>query len=167
MRMSAPVIAAVNGPAAGAGMSLAAACDIVVASEAASFTMAYTGAGLSPDGGATWTIPRRIGHGRARELVLTNRKLNAAEALDWGFATEVVSADALGARARALAETFATGPTAAYGRAKSLFAETFHNGLETQLELEARAIADSARGDDAREGVTAFLGKRRPQFRGA
>jgi len=167
MRMSAPVIAAVNGPAAGAGMSLAAACDIVIASDTASFTMAYTGAGLSPDGGSTWTIPRRIGHGRTRELVLTNRKLSATEALDWGFANEVVSADMLGARARARAETLSMGPTSAYGRAKSLLADSFHNGLETQLELEARAIADSARGDDAREGITAFLGKRRPQFRGA
>ena len=165
-RMRQPVIAAVNGPAAGAGMALAAACDHVIAVDTASFTIAYTAAGLSPDGSSTWALPRRIGPGRTRELMLTNRRLSAAEALDWGLANEVVPAADLVARTNALAAQFAAGPTAAYGRVKELLAASATNSIETQMELEARAIADSARTADAREGIEAFLSKRKPAFRG-
>mgnify|MGYP003645633538 FL=1 len=165
-RMRQPVIAAVNGPAAGAGMALAAACDHVIAAEPSHFTMAYTAAGLSPDGSSTWALPRRIGPGRTRELMLTNRRLSSAEALDWGLANEVVPAADLIARTNALAAQFAAGPTAAYGRVKELLAASTTNNIETQMELEARAIADSARTADAREGIDAFLNKRKPDFLG-
>ncbi|WP_439621221.1 enoyl-CoA hydratase/isomerase family protein [Hyphomonas sp.] len=165
-RMRQPVIAAVNGPAAGAGMALAAACDHVIAADTANFTIAYTAAGLSPDGSSTWALPRRIGPARTRELMLTNRRLSAAEALDWGLANEVAPAADLATRTNALATRFAAGPTAAYGRVKELLAASATNNIETQMELEARAIADSARTADAREGIDAFLSKRKPAFRG-
>lgn len=165
-RMRQPVIAAVNGPAAGAGMALAAACDHVIAADTASFTVAYTAAGLSPDGASTWALPRRIGPSRTRELMLTNRRLSAGDALEWGLANELVPATELSARAGVLARQLASGPTAAFGQVKTLLAASATNSLETQMELEARAIADSARTADAREGIDAFLNKRKPQFKG-
>lgn len=165
-RMRQPVIAAVNGPAAGAGMALAAACDHVIAADTSNFTIAYTAAGLSPDGASTWALPRRIGPARTRELMLTNRRLSAPEALEWGLANEVVAANALPARADTLARQFAAGPTQAFGAVKTLLAGSATNSLETQMELEARAIADTARTADAREGIDAFLNKRRPVFTG-
>lgn len=165
-RMRQPVVAAVNGPAAGAGMALAAACDHVLASDAAGFTMAYTAAGLSPDGASSWVLPRRIGPGRTRELMLTNRRLSASEALDWGLANEIVPAPGLATRAQDVAGQFATGPTAAFGEVKLLLASAATNPIETQMELEARAIAASARTGDAREGIEAFVQKRKPRFTG-
>lgn len=166
-RMHAPVIAAVQGAAAGAGFSLACAADLVVASEHAKFTMAYTRAGLTPDGSSTWFLPRIIGQRRTRELMLTNRTLDAAEALEWGLVNEVVSADAVDARAIALAEELAAGPTLAYGVTKKLLMRSPFEGLEAQLEHEGRSIADSARSADAREGIDAFFAKRPAKFRGA
>ncbi len=165
-RMDAPVIAAVNGIAAGAGFSLAAAADYVVASDKASFVMAYTNAGLAPDGSSTYFLPRRIGDRRARELMLTNRMLSASEALDWGVANQVVAADALMETAMAQARKFASGPTRAFGAVKTLLNASFDNGLETQMELEARAIADMSATADGREGIAAFVAKRKPAFRG-
>ena len=165
-RANFPVIAAVNGPCAGAGMSLACACDFVVAAESASFTMAYTAAGLSPDGSSSWYLPRRIGELRARELMLTNRKLSAAEAVEWGLANRVVADDELMAQAEELALTFSRGPTLAYGRVKSLLNDTFAHGLETQMERESGNISGAATSEDAIEGINAFLQKRKPEFRG-
>jgi 2-(1,2-epoxy-1,2-dihydrophenyl)acetyl-CoA isomerase len=165
-RMNAPVIAAINGPAAGAGMSLACACDLVLVAESASFTMAYTAAGLSPDGSASWYLPRRVGELRARELMLTNRKLSAAEAVDWGLATRVVKDDELLEEATKLATALAQGPTLSYGRVKTLLNDSFTHGLETQMEMESRCMAGSARSKDAAEGVTAFLNKRKAEFQG-
>ncbi len=165
-RMDSPVIAAVNGPCAGAGMSLACACDYVLAAESASFTMAYTAAGLSPDGSSTWFLPRRIGELRARELMLTNRKLSAAEAVEWGLANRVVADADLLAEAGKLAASFAQGPTRSFGRVKTLLNDTFAQGMETQMEMEARAIAASATTQDAQEGIGAFLQKRKPVFTG-
>lgn len=166
-RMHKPVIAAVNGPCAGAGMSLACACDLVVAAESSSFTMAYTAAGLSPDGSSTWFIPRRIGDLRARELMLTNRKLSAAEAAQWGLVTRVVADEALLDEVATLAQTLANGPTSAYGKVKSLLNDTFARGMETQMEMESRAIAASAKTSDARTGIEAFLSKEKPVFSGS
>ncbi len=165
-RMRSPVIAAINGPCAGAGMSLACACDLVLAAESSSFTMAYTGAGLSPDGSSSWYLPRRIGELRARELMLTNRKLSASEAVEWGLANRVIADDTLLDEATRLAATLSQGPTMAYGRVKSLLNDTFNHGLESQMERETRAIAGSGRTEDAREGIEAFLQKRKPDFKG-
>lgn len=165
-RMRQPVIAAINGPAAGAGLSLAACCDHLISSDKANFTAAYTAAGLSPDGSSTWVLPRRIGPGRTRELMLTNRRLSATEALDWGLANEVVPIADLAARTSELAAQFAAGPTAAFGQVKALLATSSTNNIETQMELESRAIADSARTVDAQEGINAFLSKRKALFIG-
>jgi 2-(1,2-epoxy-1,2-dihydrophenyl)acetyl-CoA isomerase len=165
-RMDPLVIAAVNGVAAGAGMSLAIACDIVLAAESARFTMAYTRVGLSPDGSATYFLPRIVGPKRALELALTNRLLSAQEAADWGIVARVVPDDQLLDDARQLGVQLAAGPTAAFGKTKHLLERAWTETLETQMESEGRVIADSARAADAREGVTAFLEKRPPQFTG-
>lgn len=166
VRMDAPVIAAVNGMCAGGGLSLAASADLVLAADNAGFAMAYTAAALSPDGSSTYFLPRRIGDRRTRELMLTNRRLSAAEALDWGLINTIVPADQLLEEARALADRLAAGPTVAFGQVKSLLNASFENGLETQMEMEARAIADMARTSDTKEGMNAFLNKRKPQFNG-
>ena len=165
-RMNAPVIAAVNGTAAGAGFSLAVAADLVVSVDSAKYMMAYTNAGLSPDGSSTYFLPRRIGDRRARELMITNRMLSATEALDWGLINQVVSEDEFDAAVAALASRIANGPTLAYGQVKSLLNASFDNGLETQMELETRGIADMARSTDGQEGIRAFLAKRKPEFKG-
>lgn len=165
-RCSAPVIGAINGTAAGAGLSLVMACDLAVAAESAVFTMAYTKAGLSPDGSSTYYMPRKIGDRRTRELMLTNRVLSSAQALDWGVVNEVVADDEVVPRANALARKLAQGPTAAFGAVKSLLNATFEQTLESQMELEARAIGNLVIGTDGQEGIHAFLEKRRPQFKG-
>ena len=165
-RMAAPVIGAVNGTAAGAGFSLAMACDLAIAAESAVFTMAYTRAGLSPDGSSTFYMPRKIGDRRTRELMLTNRVLSAAEALDWGIVNQVVADAEVLPAALKLAKDLARGPTAAYGQVKALLNASFDNGLETQMELEARAIAALVGSDDGQEGIHAFLAKRKPEFTG-
>jgi 2-(1,2-epoxy-1,2-dihydrophenyl)acetyl-CoA isomerase len=165
-RMNAPVIAAVNGMAAGAGFSLAIAADFTIASDTAGFVMAYTNAGLVPDGSSTFFLPRRIGDRRTRELMLTNRKLSAAEARDWGLVNQVVPADELMGAATKLATTLAAGPTRSFGATKALLNETFEHGLETQMELEARAIAAASISADGQEGIRAFLEKRKPRFEG-
>ena len=165
-RTSAPVIGAINGTAAGAGLSLVMACDLAVAAESAVFTMAYTRAGLSPDGSSTFYMPRKIGDRRARELMLTNRVLRSAEALDWGVVNEVVPDEEVLARAHALARQLAQGPTAAFGAVKTLMNGTFGQTLESQMELEARAIGDLVLGTDGQEGINAFLEKRKPVFKG-
>ena len=166
VRMDAPVIAAVNGMAAGAGFSLAVAADLTIASDTAGFVMAYTHAGLVPDGSSTYFLPRRIGDRRARELMLTNRRLSAVEALAWGVVNQVVSADELMPAATKLARTLAQGPTRTFGATKALLNGSFDNGLETQMELEARAIAAMSITPDGQEGIHAFLEKRKPKFSG-
>jgi 2-(1,2-epoxy-1,2-dihydrophenyl)acetyl-CoA isomerase len=164
--MDAPLIAAVNGVAAGAGMSLAAACDLVIAAKSARFTMAYTKAGLTPDGSSTWYLPRVIGLRRTMELALTNRVLSAEEAVEWGIANRVVDdADCLG-EAMALAAELAKGPTHAFGGVKKMLAMSLSDSLEGQLERETRFIAEMANGHDAPEGIAAFCEKRAPDFVG-
>ena len=165
-RMDAPVIAAINGTAAGAGFSIAVATDLAIAVDSAKFTMAYTNAGLSPDGSSSYFLPRRVGDRRARELMLTNRLLSAQEALDWGILNQVVSADEFDDAVAKLASSFATGPTRAFGQVKQLLTASFDNGLETQMELETRGISDMARSEDGQEGISAFLNKRKPDFKG-
>ena len=165
-RMDAPVVAAVHGSAAGAGMSLACAADIVLASDDAKFTMAYTRAGLTPDGSSTYFLSRIVGLRRALELTLTSRVLSAAEALALGIVTRVVPAAQLLGEAHAMAAAFAAGPTSALGASKRLLHAGWTGTLETQMELETRAIADIARGLDAREGIAAFVEKRPAKFVG-
>ena len=165
-RNRAPVIAAVNGTAAGAGFSLAMAADLAIAEERAVFTMAYTNAGLSPDGSSTYFMPRKIGDRRTRELMLTNRLLAAPEALDWGVVNQVVENGAALVAAQAMAERMAAGPTEAYAQVKRLLDASFSQTLESQMELEARAIATQVASVDGQEGMQAFVEKRKPQFGG-
>ncbi len=165
-RMDAPFIGAVNGIAAGAGFSFATACDLVVASESAVFLSAYTAAALSPDGSSSYFLPRQIGMKRSAELMLTNRRLSAQEALEWGIINQVVADGEVLETAQALARDLANGPTLAFGAVKNLLHESMSSSLETQMELEARTIADMTRTDDGREGIQAFLQKRAPEFRG-
>src|SRR2546423_5877919 len=166
VRMDAPLIVAVNGAAGGGGMSFVLAADLVIAAESAKFAMAYTRAGLSPDGGSTYFLPRIIRVRPALEVALTNRLLNAREAYDWGLVTHVVADADLMTQAGALAAQLAAGATQAYGAAKRLLHHSFAESLETQMELEAQAIAAQARGADAREGIAAFIAKRSPKFGG-
>jgi 2-(1,2-epoxy-1,2-dihydrophenyl)acetyl-CoA isomerase len=161
-----PVIASVNGPAAGAGLSLAAACDLRIAADSATFVPAFINIGLVPDSGGTFFIARLLGSARAFEWMTSGRRLTAAEAQAWGLVSEVVEADALAARAAELAATYAALPTRGVGMTKRLFDGAAHNGLEDQLELEAQLQSAATKTDDFREGVTAFLEKRDPRFEG-
>jgi 2-(1,2-epoxy-1,2-dihydrophenyl)acetyl-CoA isomerase len=162
--IDAPVIAAVQGAAAGAGLSLVAGADLAIAADDAKLTMAYTAVGLSPDGGATWFLPRLIGMRRTAELALTNRRLSAAEALDWGIVNQVVPADELIATAESLTTRIASGATSAFGTVKRLLATSSNTGLTEQLAAEADAIAACAASPDGAGGIAAFLEKRRPTF---
>jgi 2-(1,2-epoxy-1,2-dihydrophenyl)acetyl-CoA isomerase len=165
-RMDAPVIAAVHGSAAGAGMSIACAADFVMAADNAKFTMAYTRAGLTPDGSSTYFLSRIVGLRRALDLALTNRVLPAQEALALGLVTTVVPEAELSSEANRLAATLAAGATKALGATKRLLHAGWSGTLETQMEMETRTIADVARGSDAHEGIAAFVAKRPPKFRG-
>jgi 2-(1,2-epoxy-1,2-dihydrophenyl)acetyl-CoA isomerase len=166
LNMRAPLIVAVNGAAVGAGFSLALAGDFVLAADTAKFAMAYTSAGLSPDGGATYFLPRLVGLRRAQELIIGNRKLSAAEALDWGLITRVCSADQLMADAQALAVQLASGATGAIGTVKKQLLLSYDNTPAAQMALEGQAISRLAACRDGQEGIQAFLGKRRPVFTG-
>jgi 2-(1,2-epoxy-1,2-dihydrophenyl)acetyl-CoA isomerase len=161
-----PVIASVNGACAGAGLSFACACDFRIASDAASFVPGFIGIGLVPDAGGTFFINRLLGPSRAFEWMSSNRKLTAAEAHTWGLVSEVVEADALVARAAELAAFYAALPTRAIGMTKRLFDHADTATLEEQLELEAQLQAAATQGEDFKEGVTAFLEKRAPNFTG-
>jgi len=165
-RTAKPVIMGVNGIAAGGGMSLALSGDLVVATESARFTMAYSRIAASPDGSSSYFLPRLIGLRRALELHYTNRVLTAREALDWGLVNRVhPDAEFPGALA-ALAGELAAGPTLAFGRAKLLFHQSTQESLETQMELEAQAIAASGHSEDFQAGVKAFAAKQPVSFRG-
>ncbi len=163
-RMSKPVIVGVNGMAAGGGFSLAMIGDIVIAGESASFTMAYTAAGLTPDGSSTYFLPRIIGVRKTMELILTNRKLSAMEALDWHMVNQVVPDDQLMPTVMSLASKLAQGPTDAYGEIKKLMHSTYSNSLEDQMELEGQAISERLNTPNGKEGVKAFSEKRKPKF---
>lgn len=163
---AAPVVALVRGAAAGAGFSLVLGADVVVAEETAAFLVAYDRLGATPDCGGTWFLERRVGRARAFELMLTGRRLTAAEAQAIGIVTEVVAPGELEARGQALAEAIARGPTGAYGRFKRLVDEAPSRRLAEQLEAERAAFVAATETADFREGVAAFLAKRPPQFRG-
>jgi len=165
-RCGKPVIAAVNGAAAGAGLSLVCACDLAIAARSARFTMAYTRAGLTPNGSSTYFLPRLVGMRRALELTFTNRVLSAEEALDWGILNRVVDDAELEGESWKLAAELAQGATLAFGRSKDLFRSGWSESLESQMENETQAIAASAVTDDYREGTAAFLEKRAPRFSG-
>jgi 2-(1,2-epoxy-1,2-dihydrophenyl)acetyl-CoA isomerase len=164
--MNVPLIAAVNGVAAGAGLSLVASCDLAISADHARFTSAYTQIGLSPDGSSTYYLTRLLGTRRAMELYLTNRTLNAAEALDWGLVNKVVPAAALIDEVGALAAQLAQGPTLAYGGVKKLLLSAPTETLESQLEREARQVTELSQTQDSREAIQAFVGKRKPSFHG-
>lgn len=163
-RMNAIVIATVQGSAAGGGFSLACACDLVLATESARFVVAYTRVGLTPDGSASYFLPRLVGLRRALELTLTNRALSAREAYEWGLVNEVTPDDKLYERAEALAAQLAAGATHALGAAKRLMRTSFNESLETQMTTESHAIANVARTAATREGIAAFIEKRQPRF---
>jgi 2-(1,2-epoxy-1,2-dihydrophenyl)acetyl-CoA isomerase len=165
-RMDAPVVSAVKGVAAGAGFSLACAADMVIAAESARFTVAYTGVGLPPDGSCSFFLPRLVGLRRTQELMLTRRILKASEALDWNLVTRVVPDDDLEAESAKLVAQLAAGPTRAFGSVKRLLLQSSGDHLESQMEREARCIADAARSADGKEGIAAFLAKREADFTG-
>ena len=162
-RMRAPVIAAVNGTAAGGGVGLVCMTDLAIAGRGSRFTLAYTGVGLAPDCSTSFLLPRIVGRRRAIELFLTNRTLSADEALAWGLVNQVVEDAEVLPQALALAAKFAAGPTESYAAVKRLI-DSSDPGMEAQMALEGRAIAAQAMHPHGREGVAAFLGKRRPNY---
>lgn len=164
VRMDAPVIAAVNGTAAGAGVGLVAMADLAVCAASSKFNLAYTSVGLTPDAGTSFLLPRAVGAKRAMELLLLNRTLSAEEALSWGLVNQVVpDADVLD-QAMRIAEKLADGATHAFGHAKRLLAHSL-GALESQMVLESETIASQAGSDEGMEGISAFLEKRKPNFR--
>jgi 2-(1,2-epoxy-1,2-dihydrophenyl)acetyl-CoA isomerase len=161
-----PVIAAVNGAAAGAGLSFACACDLRIAADSAAFVPAFIGIGLVPDSGGTYFVSRLLGPARAFDWLASGRKLTAAEAHAWGLVSEVVEPDALPARAAEVAARFAAMPTRGVGMTKRLIDHAPNATLEEQLEREAQMQTAATQTADFREGVAAFLEKRPPEFRG-
>ena len=162
-----PVLAAVNGAAAGAGLSLACACDIRVASDSAAFVPAFVNVGLVPDTGGSWLVPRLLGYARAFEWMCSGRKIGAEEALGWGLVSEVVPVDEVLRRTQERAAAFAALPTRAIAMTKRLFERAAASRLDEQLELEAQLQLAATRTEDFAEGVAAFLEKREPRFSGS
>lgn len=165
--MDAPVIACVDGVAAGIGFSYVLNASYCFASPNASFSMAYTGAGLTPDGGASYFLPRIVGMRRAEELMLTNRTLSAEEALEWGIVNQIIDAQNLQETALKFAQGLANGPTLAFGNVRRLLLSSFDQDLKNQLSMEGKSIARMSGTKDGREGVAAFLEKRKPSFIGS
>lgn len=165
-RMPKPVISAVNGVAAGAGIGLALAADLVYAVEGAQFVFAYPNVGLSPDGGATFLLTRELGYHRTMELMLTGKVLSAEEAKSYGLVNEVFREEGFMENVFSIAEKIASGPTAAFARGKELIASAYFEDMETQMERERLEILASMKTRDFREGVTAFIQKRKPDFKG-
>ena len=161
-----PVIAAVNGPAAGAGISLAVACDVRIASSAATFVPGFVGIGLVPDSGSSWFLHHLLGASRAFEWMVSNRRLEADEALVWGLVSEVVPQDRFPKRVEEVAEWYAALPTRAVAMSKRLFEHAYTATLEEQLALESELQEAATQTEDFREGVQAFLEKRLADFRG-
>jgi 2-(1,2-epoxy-1,2-dihydrophenyl)acetyl-CoA isomerase len=161
-----PVLAAVNGAAAGAGLSLACACDLRVAADSAAFVPAFVNVGLVPDTGGSWLVPRLLGYARAFEWMCSGRKIGAEEALAWGLVSEIVPAEDVLARTQERAAELAALPTRAIAMTKRLFERAAGSALGDQLELEAQLQVAATRTEDFAEGVAAFLEKREPRFSG-
>ncbi|MFQ5463853.1 MAG: enoyl-CoA hydratase-related protein [Phycisphaerae bacterium] len=164
--MEKPVIAGVNGVAAGAGASLALACDLRIASDGASFMQAFVHVGVVPDSGSTFMLPRLVGFSRALELAITGRKVKADEALRIGLINQIVEADDFADRLREFASTLAHMPTKAIGLTKRAINAAWNNDLARQLDYEAMLQTTAGQSHDHREGVVAFLEKRKPNFTG-
>ena len=161
-----PVIAQIHGAVAGAGLSLALACDFAIAADDAHFTSAYTRIGVSPDGGSTFFLPRIVGMKKALELVMLSDTIAAPQAAEMGLINRVVPADQLEAETRKLATRLASGPTQAFAHAKRLITQSFSTPIQQHLDDEIAFFAKCARTDDFKEGVTAFVEKRKPNFTG-
>jgi 2-(1,2-epoxy-1,2-dihydrophenyl)acetyl-CoA isomerase len=166
VEMDAPIVIAVEGAVAGAGLGLVCAADIVVAGESATFVMAYTRLGLTPDGSSSWYLPRHVGLRRALDLTLTNRVLSADEALAWGVISRLVADDQVLADAEAIVEQLAAGPTAAYGASARLLRSALGNTLQAHLSAETATIGERARAADGLEGIRAFAERRGAIFNG-
>jgi 2-(1,2-epoxy-1,2-dihydrophenyl)acetyl-CoA isomerase len=164
--LACPIVAAVNGPAAGAGMSFAMMADLIVCAESAYFLQAFRRIGLVPDCGASWLLPRLVGRARALELSLLGERLPARTALEWGLVNRVVDDAGLMAAALGLARNLADGPTVALGLTRRLYLESPTHGFEDQLDLECRFQRQAGATDDFAEGVAAFLEKRPARFSG-
>lgn len=162
-----PVIAAVNGPAVGIGCSLALACDLIVASEAAYFLLAFVNIGLTLDGGASQTLPARVGHARAFELAYLGERLSAGRALEWGLVNRVVAPEELETAVGELADRLAAGPPGSYAAIKRSINERAYAGFAEQLDLEAVLQQERAHSQDFVEGVVSFMQKRPPRFTGS
>lgn len=165
-RLPIPVIAAVNGVAAGAGANLALACDLVIAARSASFVQAFARLGLVPDSGGTWMLPRLVGPARALGLALLAEKLPAAQVVEWGLIWRCVDDAELAATVDALAAQLAAAPTRGLVRTRQAMEEGWTRSLEQQLGVERDLQRELGRSDDYAEGVAAFVGKRAPQFKG-
>ncbi|QAY75136.1 2-(1,2-epoxy-1,2-dihydrophenyl)acetyl-CoA isomerase PaaG [Sphingosinicella sp. BN140058] len=161
-----PVIARVNGVAAGAGANIALACDIVVAARSAKFIQSFANIGLIPDSGGTWVLPRLVGQARALGLALTAEPLPAETAAQWGLIWKAVDDDVLDAEVDALAQRFATAPTRGLAAIKRMIRESWRHSLDEELDLQRDAMRELGYSDDYREGVAAFMEKRLPKFTG-
>lgn len=164
--MNAPVIASVQGVAAGAGLSLLTACSFIIASKTSSFTMAYTAIGMTPDGSSTYFLPRQIGMRRTEELMITNRRLSAEEAEEWGLINRVVAEGDLADTTQQMAEKLAQGPTLAYGNTRRLLLSSLENSFNTQLAAEAESIIAMGGTRDGLSGVASFKDKSKAVFSG-
>ncbi len=163
-RMKKPVIAAVNGVAAGAGFTLALACDFRVIARSAKLVQAYTSAGLSIDGGGTWILPRMVGLARAMEIAAFDEPIPADRAIEWGLVNWIVNDDAVLQQAKAMTENLLSRSLHSFGVSKRLLAESFNTSFETQLDREREGIADCGGHADGKEGILAFMEKRKPEF---
>ncbi len=166
VRLPKPVVAAINGPAAGIGCSLALACDLVLAAESAFFGLAFVNVGLMPDGGSTALVPPAVGKARAFQMALLGERVPARQALEWGLVNWVYPDDQLIDEANALVERLAAGPTRSYASSKRALNTFIYGDLDAQLDLEADLQHALGRSQDFSEGVAAFVGKRAPAFAG-
>ena len=165
-RMNSPLIVAVNGVAAGAGLSFVGFADLAIAKSSATFVSAYTKAGLTPDGSSSYYLPRIIGIRKYLELVMTNKVLSSKEALSWGLLNCVYDDKNFWNETLKLADNLSKGPTLAYGKTKRLIHNSLNSTLETQMELETKMISESAETSDGQNGIQAFLKKEKPKFEG-